>query len=379
MDFLIHNARLVLADRIVEEGWLAVAGGIIVELGEGRPPERGLDLSGDLLLPGLIELHTDHLESHYVPRPKVRWNPLAAVLAYDAQIAASGITTVFDSLRVGSDFDKQAIVDDMWTLSDAIARAADAGRLRAEHRTHLRCEVAASDVVDQVEAFAARRPVHLMSIMDHTPGQRQFRDVDIWKAYYMGKTGRSSDEADELITYRLDLHALHAADHRQRLVRFAARHEIALASHDDATAAHVAEAQADGVRVAEFPTTEEAAQGLHDAGIAVMMGGPNVVRGGSHSGNIAAIDLARQGTLDLLSSDYVPSSLLLGAFELARQVPSISLPSAIAKVTRRPAQAVGLEDRGELAAGRRADLVRVAVIDDLPAPLEVYRAGRRVA
>ncbi|MGI6246694.1 MAG: alpha-D-ribose 1-methylphosphonate 5-triphosphate diphosphatase [Pseudochelatococcus sp.] len=379
-NFILENATLILPDRVAPQGWIAVSGGRIAEIGEGGAPERGIDVEGDYVLPGLIELHTDHIESHFIPRPHVRWHATSAVMAYDAQIAAAGITTVYDSLRVGSDFDLAALNnDDLWQLSEALANAKASGYLRAEHRTHLRCEISSSDVLEQAEGFAARYPVHLMSLMDHTPGQRQFRDIAIWKTYYMGKSDASDEEANKLISWRLDLHERYAAPHRAALVDFARKHGAVLASHDDGTAEHVAQAVADGVAVAEFPTTLEAAQASHAAGIQVMMGGPNVVRGGSHSGNIAAEALAREGILDLLSSDYVPASLLMAAFDLPRRVPDIGLPQAVATVTANPARAAGLDDRGALAAGLRADMVRVRLSGDVPVVREVWREGRRVA
>lgn len=376
---ILTNASLVLADRVIESGWLAVSDGLIAEFGEGAPPEPGHDLRGDILVPGLIELHTDHLESHYAPRPGVRWHPVAAVMAYDAQIASSGITTVFDSLRVGSDADSAQIGEDLMILADAIQQARDSGCLRVEHRTHLRCEVAAPNVMAQAGEYLARYPAHLISLMDHTPGQRQFTSLETWRAFYTRKTAYTPDELDAFIAHKLATHAQYAAPHRQGLVDMAARHAIVLASHDDATAAHVRESVADGVHIAEFPTTFEAAQASRDAGVKIMMGGPNVIRGGSHSGNVAAADLAGAGMLDILSSDYVPASLLMAAFDLPRRVPEITLPQAIRTVTLNPAAATGLSDRGEIRAGLRADLVRVVLLDGSPVAREVFRGGARVA
>ena len=152
-----------------------------------------------------------------------------------------------------------------------------------------------------------------------------------------------------------------------------------LASHDDTTEDHVAEAVREGVSVAAFPTTMEAAYGLHEAGVQILMGAPNVVRGGSHAGNIAAVDLARAGMLDILSSDYVPSSLLMGALQLADRVSSIDLAAAVRTVTCNPADAVGLNDRGSLAVGLRGDLIRVHMADNLPVVRSIWREGRRVA
>jgi alpha-D-ribose 1-methylphosphonate 5-triphosphate diphosphatase len=377
MQFVVSEARLVLPDRVIERGWMAVDAGRVVEIGEGRPPERGFDLGGDVVVPGLVELHTDHLEAHFTPRPAVQWHALSSVLAYDAQIAASGITTVFDSLRAGTEDGKDHISLHLESLAEAVGEARDRGLLRAEHRTHLRCEIAAVDAVEVTEAFIARRPVHLMSLMDHTPGQRQFRDVEKFLIYYRGKTSMSEAELAAMVERRIAQHAERAVPHRRALVALSRRHGITLASHDDATPGQVEEALADGASIAEFPTTLEAARASHEAGIAVLMGAPNLVRGGSHSGNVAAEDLAREGHLDVLSSDYVPSSLLQAAFELPRRVRSMDLPGAIAMVSRTPARAAGLLDRGELRAGLRADFVRVQD-GDVPVVRGVWREGRRV-
>jgi alpha-D-ribose 1-methylphosphonate 5-triphosphate diphosphatase len=377
--FVAANAVVVLADRIVEGGWVAVVDGRIAEIGEGRAPESGIDFAGDTLIPGLVELHTDHLESHYAPRPHVRWNALAAVMAYDAQIAAAGITTVFDSLRVGSDADSTSVGKDLTELAAAIETARGTGFLRAEHRTHLRCEIASADVIEQAEGYAARYPIDMMSLMDHTPGQRQFRNIETWRRFYMRRTPLSDVEVDEFVRRRLELHQKNAAAHRRRLVEIAGGKGAVLASHDDATAEHVAEAVAENVVIAEFPTTVEAALASRDAGISVMMGGPNVVRGGSHSGNVAAEDLAKAGALDILSSDYVPASLLMAAFELPKRASNVGLPAAIATVTRAPAEATGLTDRGSIAPGLRADLVRVSRASEAPIVRRVWREGRPVS
>lgn len=376
---ILGNARIVLPDRVIEQGWIAVSAGLIAEFGEGQAPERAEDCGGDTIIPGLIELHTDHLESHYAPRPKVRWSALPAVIAYDAQIASSGITTVFDSLRLGSDSDSASLGNDLWTLADAIATARQMHAFRVEHMTHLRCEICAEDVVEQAEGYLARYPAHLMSLMDHTPGQRQFADVATWRNFYLRKSVFTDAELDVFATKKIAARERHGEDHRRRLVELARRSEIVLASHDDADRGHVAESVSDGVRIAEFPTTIAAAEASHESGIAVMMGAPNLVRGGSHSGNVAAEDLARGGILDILSSDYVPSSLLQAAFTMHRRIPSISLPQAINTVTRAPARATGLDDRGAIAPGLKADLVRVAFLDDTPFPREVFKDGRRVA
>ncbi|MDB5618528.1 MAG: phosphonate metabolism protein PhnM [Tardiphaga sp.] len=376
---VIGNARIVLADRVIEQGWIAFADGKIAEFGEGDAPEGFEDVGGDLIMPGLIELHTDHLEAHFMPRPKVFWEPVAAVISYDAQLATSGITTVLDSVRVGCEDNSAGIDSYAGLLVDSIAHAGEAGLLRVDHFLHLRCEIPMPSVVEEAKALLEKTNVRLMSLMDHTPGQRQFRDEEKLRTYYRGKGGQNDAELDAMFAQRLACQQQYAAGNMRAIVALAHERNIPLASHDDTTEDNVTEAVSDKVSVAEFPTTLEAAQGLHKAGIGILMGAPNVVRNGSHSGNIAAIDLAREGMLDILSSDYVPSSLLMGALQLSAKVPSIDLASAIRTVTKRPAEAVDLSDRGEIAVGKRADVIRVYVAHDVPVVRSVWREGHRVA
>ncbi len=377
IDFVLTNARIVLAERVVD-GWVAVAEGRIVGIGEGGAPERGFDMGGDYVAPGLVELHTDHLEAHIQPRPKVRWDILSAILAYDAQMAASGVTTVFDSLRVGAASMEDAISNDAEQIAATIAQAKALDLLRCDHLTHLRCEIATPNVVDDTSKFLGRHKAHLISLMDHTPGQRQFRDMEKMRTYYVRHGFVDDNSFDAFVADRLAMHARLAKGNRRALVAMAHGAGVALASHDDATLEEVGEAIADRVSIAEFPTTLAAAEASHDCGVKVLMGAPNIVRGGSHSGNVAAQDLAEAGRLDILSSDYVPASLILAAFELPRLVPGVDLAHALRLVTKNPAMATGLEDRGEIAIGKRADLIRVRHAAERPVVRCVWRAGVRV-
>jgi alpha-D-ribose 1-methylphosphonate 5-triphosphate diphosphatase len=374
-DFVLTNAKVVAADRIFE-GWVAVADGRIAEIGEGGA--RGLDMAGDYIIPGLVELHTDHLEAHLLPRPKVRWDIMSAILAYDAQMAASGVTTVFDSLRVGAASAGDSLSRQVEEIAVAMDEARTLDLLRCEHLTHLRCEIATPDVVDDTRRFVADREVNLISLMDHTPGQRQFCDLEKMRSYYARHGFVDAASFDAFVVERLAMHEEFAVKNRRMLVSIAHDAGAALASHDDATSEHVSEAIADRVSIAEFPTTLEAAEQSHDGGVKVLMGAPNIVRGGSHSGNVAAQDLAEAGRLDILSSDYVPASLILAAFALPRLAPQIDLAHALRLVTKNPAEATGLDDRGEIAAGKRADLVRIRHAAGQPVVRCVWRAGMRV-
>jgi alpha-D-ribose 1-methylphosphonate 5-triphosphate diphosphatase len=373
------NARIVLADEIVT-GSLLVRDGVIAAIDPGPGPGGlGEDLEGDYLIPGLVELHTDHLENHYRPRPGVFWDPLAALHAHDVQISGSGITTVFDAVRIGSDVDLPDMLSHAQELVSAVRAGGDAGWLRAEHFIHLRCELPSHDVVAHFDALADHPSTRLASVMDHTPGQRQFRSLESYRAFYARHMGGTPEAAEAYIHARQAEHERYSATNRQALVTRARQMQIALASHDDATLAHVEEAEADGVAIAEFPTTLEAAAAAHAAGLAILMGAPNVVRGKSHSGNISATDLVTAGLLDILSSDYVPFALLQAAFVLPARVEGLDLPRALATVTSNPARAAGFDDRGVIAPGKRADLVRVAAHGPVPAVRGVWREGNRVS
>jgi alpha-D-ribose 1-methylphosphonate 5-triphosphate diphosphatase len=373
---VFRNAQMVLPDEVVR-GSVKVEDGTISAIDSGATAV-GEDLEGDYLLPGLIELHTDQLENHYRPRPGVYWNPLAALQSHDVQIAGSGITTVFDAVRIGSDPETPGgMSQHVQVLVDAIAQGMADGRLKADHLIHLRCELPTPDVVDDFERFCRLPLVRLSSVMDHTPGQRQYQTVSKYVQYYKERMRFSDAEMEAFIAERRREQAQFSAVNRAAILKRGHAAGIAFASHDDATDEHVAESVADGVDIAEFPTTMIAAEQSHGAGLKVLMGAPNVVRGGSHSGNIAAVDLAREGCLDILSSDYVPGALLLATFMLP-EAAGITLPEAVRMVTATPARAAHLDDRGEIAAGRRGDLVRVRMHGDMPVVKGVWRQGQRV-
>ena len=251
------------------------------------------------------------------------------------------------------------------------------GALRISHHLHLRAETCSETLLEELAEFGPEDRVGLLSLMDHTPGQRQFADVSKFEAYIRGKHGLDQVGFDAYVSDLKKLYDRVGVKHEAGAVAAAARLGATLASHDDTTAAHVATSARYGVRVAEFPTTEEAARACREAGIAVIMGAPNLVRGGSHSGNVAAETLADQGLLDILSSDYVPAALLLGAVMLGERWGDMA--RGIATVTAAPAAAVGLLDRGRLEPGLRADLVRFRVGDHVPIPRGTWVEGRRVA
>ncbi len=376
---VFSNARIVLGDRVIE-GSLRMKDGLLSDIDEAPCNIAGvIDLEGDLLLPGFVELHTDNLEKHMTPRPKANWPATAAAIAHDDQVAASGITTVFDALALGDVQRDSERLQRLGDMVDGITNASEQNLFRVEHFLHLRCEVSYPSLPDYLDRLIDNPAIRMISVMDHTPGQRQFTSLEAYYTYYQGKYGLSDGQMETFVSERREEQQLFSYKHRKMVVGMAQAHGIALASHDDATVEHVAEAVEDKMTVAEFPTTVAASKASHEAGLCVMMGGPNVVRGGSHSGNVSARDLAAMGYLDVISSDYVPSSLLHSAMLLYDDIEEISLPLAIRMISKAPAESVGMTDRGEIAPGKRADLVRVHHSPHHPVVRGVWSRGRRVA
>ncbi|MEH6415744.1 alpha-D-ribose 1-methylphosphonate 5-triphosphate diphosphatase [Pseudomonas sp. CGJS7] len=372
---LLDNARLILPGEVIA-GHVAIADGVIRDIGTGRVNSpAAIDCAGDYVLPGLVELHTDNLEKHLLPRPGAHWPAAAALRAHDAQLLAAGITTALNAISVGEEDAEEAV--DPRPVLDALADAREDGGLRIDHAVHLRCELPCPDLPDRLRPLLDTPGLRLLSLMDHTPGQRQFHDLDRYRAY-SARHGNARDDHgfQARIEHLRQLQRRHADTHRGVVIAMARELGLPLASHDDSDLSHIAEAVEAGARIAEFPVNLATAIAARAAGLQVLAGAPNLVRGGSHSGNVAAADLARAGALDALSSDYVPGSLLLAAFQLGAWE-SIGLARAVAMVTRTPALAIGYRDRGEIAIGLRADLLRVRVARGLPQIEAVWVGGER--
>ena len=379
MDVIWKNARIVSA-KAVSLGCVQVTDGVISAVDDSATavPEA-MDCEQDYLLPGLVDLHTDHLERHYTPRPGVDWDGFGAVIAHDAQIACAGITTVYDSLALigGRKTNNRHLT--LEPMIDGIAKAQAADALRADHRLHLRCEVVEEDIVERFSAYLDNPLLDFMSLMDHSPGQRQFPDIAAYRRAHTELLNFDANRIDEIIAERMEASRTIAPKNRRTLAGIGRERGLPMASHDDQTLEHVEESAELGMEVAEFPTTVEAAQASRQHGMQIVMGAPNLVRGGSHSGNVAAATLADHDLLDILSSDYVPISMIQAAFRLAEEPYGFGLPKAIATVSANPARAAGLDDRGEIAPGKRADLIQVRLVDSMPVVRGVWREGRRVA
>ncbi|NOG71055.1 alpha-D-ribose 1-methylphosphonate 5-triphosphate diphosphatase [Roseicella sp. DB1501] len=375
---ILTNARLVLPGQVVT-GTVVLRDGRIADVQAGRSGLAAAeDLEGDHLIPGVVDLHTDNLERQVLPRANARWPSRSAMLAHDAQCAAAGVTTVLDALCLGDlGFDPgrgQTFRDGVRDL-DALAAT---GLLKSEHFLHLRCELPAPDMPAALESVAEHPRVVMASLMDHSPGVGQYRDIPRYRAMRQRQMQMSEAEVTRRIEALLEQRARLREPQRCWLLDRLAHRALPLASHDDDGAGVVAENAEAGIRISEFPVVMEAAAAARDLGVAVIAGAPNVVRGGSHSGNVAAAEMIRAGVVDALASDYVPAALVEAAWRAAAET-GIALPQAVAMITDAPARLARLEDRGRIEAGLRADLARVAVAGEVPFVRQVWRAGERVA
>jgi len=371
------NYRLQLPDQEVI-GTLVAQDGRITDIQPGTV-SHGINGEGDYLLPGLVELHTDNLERCVSPRPGVRWPIQAAATHHDRDLAAAGITTVCDAIAVGDVTPRSLRVTEFESMVTEISTRQAQGQFSIDHRIHLRCELGYETVADIVREYAEHPLLSLISLMDHTPGQRQFAKLDKFREYYMGKHGMSETEVDDFIRDRIAAQKAHAVTSRTELVKLGSKHNLAIASHDDATVEHVQQAIEEGVTISEFPTTLDAAKEAHANSLQVLMGAPNLVLGGSHSGNVSAMELAKLNLVDLISSDYVPHSLLLSIFIIAAETGK-PIHEAMRPVTTNPAKAIGLAgDRGTLETGKRADFLTVHLNNNIPHLTRVVSQGQRVA
>lgn len=375
---VLTNARVV-TEAEVFGGTVVVRGGRIAAVERGRSGlAAAQDLEGDLLIPGLVDVHTDNLERHMMPRPGVRWSARAALLAHDAQVAAAGVTTVLDALCVG-EVEHADQRDQMFREGVAELRALGSrGLLRAEHFLHLRCEISVATMLASFETVAEDPLVRMVSLMDHTPGVGQFADVERYVKKNARTLGMNETEARAYVVRRRETRDRVRDANRDAILARLAGRDVALASHDDRTEAEVAAWHDAGLTISEFPVSLEAAAAAKARRMSVIAGGPNIVRGGSHSGNVAAAELVARALVDVFASDYVPASMLASAF-LLHDRHGIALPAAIATVSAAPARVVGLADRGAIASGLRADLMQVHLADGHPLVRQVWREGRRIA
>lgn len=371
MDVSITHARLVLPDGIVEDGALTLEDGRIAALdATGAGPV--VDLGGDWLVPGLVDLHCDALEKEIEPRPGVHFPLPFAIANADKRNAAAGITTVYHALSFAHDELGVRNVD----MAAEAARAVHDFRPRAlvDNRVHARYEITDAAGFTVLRALIAGGDLELVSFMDHSPGQGQFKTLEAYRDYVVRTYHRTPEDAERMARAKMALRD-DGWERMRALAELARDRGVRMASHDDDSAQRVAAMAALGVKVSEFPVNLEAARAARGLGLATAFGAPNVLRGGSQSGNMRALDAIAQGVADCLCADYAPASMLAAAFRLPA-IAGIPLPRALHFVSRAAALATGLDDRGEIAPGLRADLVAVREVGGFPQVTHAWSAGR---
>lgn len=374
--FRLSKARIVTPDAVIA-GSIEVEEGLIAGIGPAEA--RGIDCGSDYITPGVVDIHTDHVETHVFPRASVRWDFLNALMAHDMVVVGAGTTTVFDSLSVGASMKRPERREILGSLVDALEEGIAGGMFRAEHFLHMRCEISDPETIALTDANIGRTVTRLASVMDHTPGDRQSLDVDRWTERMARELKISvedmAEKRDELFARSRRV----GSQVRAHVIAAAQARNLPLMAHDDRTLAHVEQGVDEGISVSEFPCTLEAAERARTLGQTIVAGAPNYLRGGSQSGNVAVAELLRHGLVDVLASDYVPRSPIDAAFGIAED-PALpqSLPQTIAMVTRAPAQLAGLSDRGEIRPGLMADLLRVRRRDGRNHIAAVWRSGARV-
>lgn len=375
--FALVNARAALPSGVAACDIL-VRDGLIHTIGQGaHSVATSIDCEGDYLLPGFIELHTDHIERHLEPSPGTFTSVRDAVLSYDAELASRGITTAFDAITLGGDVSLERQRQHLAAI-DAIAAAADERRLRIEHFLHVRCELSSPELPRYLEIASTRARPRIVSVMDHTPGQGQWVDTERFRAHYAQRYGLSPRDLDSLIARRRAARDRFGASNHAQAVEFARRHGCVLAGHDAATEADVAAMQIAGCSIAEFPTSLAAARSARDAHMSIVVGAPNLIRGASRSGNVAAAALLRERLADIISSDYEPMSLLRALWLLTEHF-HVPLHEACRAMSAVPASVMGLADRGSISTGKRADFVRVRFSEAGPTIVSVWCSGKQCA
>lgn len=377
MQFLFTNATVILPDRVVEEGWVVIDRGRIGAIGRGAHPYAAtmpqFDLDGAYLLPGLIDLHCDAIEKLVQPRPGVEIEAGIALHAADRLLLGCGVTCQFHALSLD---DAEFGVRSDRFVSDFLHRLSAEQHCGARHLVHARVEVSSERGLEALKTMLGHPLLRLVSIMDHSPGQGQYTTEAAFRNYVAKTTGRSDAEIDELLARKRAAQS-DVPNRIRQVIAWATKYGLPVASHDDDTPERVAQWLELGVKIAEFPTTLAAAQAAHAAGMAVGMGAPNVLRGKSSGGNLSALTAIEAGVVDWLCADYYPASLLPVIFRLADRG-TLSLPAAVALVSRNPACAAGIDHLiGSIQPGLIADLIVVRRMPD-PVVQQVFVNGKPV-
>ncbi len=368
---VITNAKIVTPSEIVV-GSVVIENGRIAEITEeNREGDNVINAEGRYLLPGLIDIHGDDLEREISPRPSATFPIDFALINLDRKTAACGITTKLHAIAYFEDELKGRHPAKSKEILRTLNRLKD--KLLVNNYIHARCEIS-SDISNVLQVIGDPS-VKLVSVMDHTPGQGQFRSVEDYKVYHKRVYGLKDHEIEEILNRKMKHDKV---ANLKRILDRAHRYGLPVASHDDDTVEKVEFFHSLGVKISEFPVTLEAAKRAKELGMFVSMGAPNVVRGKSSTGNLSAIEAIRHGLVDILCSDYHPESMLYAPFILERRE-LMSLNEAVNLVSLNPARAIGIDNEvGSIEVGKRADLIIVDLIEGIPVVVKTIVSGKVV-
>ncbi len=382
--WMITNAEVITPTEVLSPGFVWVEGTKIREIGQWEEgmylPEREglqvLDAKGAIVMPGIIDIHTDAMDMEIIPRPGADIPIAIAARELERKMSACGITTVFHSLHLGYE-SAETHSRSKYSRNEVFAEVSRmaAGPTLLHNKIHLRFELSGIKAYEECLALLEGGSISLLSVMDHTPGQGQFNKTN-FKAHILSQ-GKSESEFEEELALRLSRPKVEG-EQLSQLIDLALELGIAVASHDDDSIEKVDNMLALGVQICEFPITMEAAAHASSMGMHVAGGASNVLRGGSLSGNLRIAEAVTQGAVGILCSDYYPASILHSIFRLHRAY-GLSLPDAVNLASLHPAQATGLAGvTGSLEEGKEADLLVVRLIDDIPMVTHTMVAGSMV-
>jgi alpha-D-ribose 1-methylphosphonate 5-triphosphate diphosphatase len=342
---------------------------------------RCFDAQGGYVLPGFIDIHSDYIEGILQPRPTTLMDFETGLREAEKQLLGHGVTTIYHSLSImnviGSGGGRAGFRsrENFERLALLIRNFHESWHL-IRHRLHARYDIYTADLYDYVERLLEEGKVHELSFMDHSPGQGQYRNLEI----YARSTAGWDIEGDLPLEEKLALLRNRSPVPQEKLKTLAALARgkgIPLASHDDDSPEKVLFMKNEyGANISEFPVELAAAKKARDEGLMVVMGAPNVMTGGSHSGNLSALEAIREGCAHILCSDYYPASLLHAAFTLEEKG-ILSLQEAVRMLTLNPARAMGIDaDYGSVEAGKKADLLVVRKLQGRPLVYQCFIDGR---
>ena len=376
-EVIIENACIATPAGTLDGGSLKLEAGIISEIKEGaiKSCGRRIDLEGRYVIPGFIDLHSDAIEKEIEPRPNTYFPKDVAIFELDKKLAACGVTTMYHAMSfaegeigVRSNGMAAEIIKEVGRL---------APKLGVKTRIHARFEITDSAAVPYLEGLLNGGQIHLLSFMDHTPGQGQYKDVASFKEYFGKVYKRSDEELDRIIDRKLTAKK-HARSHVQHVIDLCTSLGIPMASHDDDTPERMRWLTEKRIGISEFPVNREALMAAKEMNIFTCLGAPNVLRGNSQVGNLSAREALSEGYGDIICSDYSPMTILHALFAIVNSGIR-PLHEAVKLVSLNPASAVGIQGRtGSIEEGKEADLAIVDVSDGIPRILRTYVSGKEV-